>query len=201
MSILTRRTFLGAAAGAMALPSLVRAAPAKKKLVMLAGRPSHGPGAHEFNAGVLLLAKCLGKVEQVEVSVHKNGWPESEKAFEGADGIFLFADGGGGHPFIQGPTALLGDLMRAGRADVRTTASKCRPTRVGRSSRRDRWSLRAHVLVQPDVVAGLQGVPGARGHARRQAIRGPRRVVLLHAPSGDEGVTSILEREAERRRA
>jgi type 1 glutamine amidotransferase len=114
-STLTRRTFLGAAAGALALPSLARAAPAKKKLVMIAGRPSHGPGAHEFNAGVLLLAKCLDKNEQVEVSVHKNGWPETEKAFEGADGIFLFADGGGGHPFIQKDRLkLLGDLMRRG---------------------------------------------------------------------------------------
>ena len=95
---LNRRTFLGAAAaaGTLLLPAGAFAAPKAKKLVMLAGRPSHGPGAHEFNAGVLLLAKCLGKVDQVEVSVYKNGWPESEKAFEGADGIFLFADGGGG---------------------------------------------------------------------------------------------------------
>ena len=25
---------------------------AKKKLVIIAGKPSHGPGEHEFNAGV-----------------------------------------------------------------------------------------------------------------------------------------------------
>ncbi len=31
----------------------------KKKLVIIAGKPSHPPGMHEFNAGVQLIAKCL----------------------------------------------------------------------------------------------------------------------------------------------
>lgn len=114
---LSRRGFLGAAAaaGVLALPSIAFAAPKSKKLVMLAGKPSHGPGAHEFNAGVLLLAKCLSRIDGIEVSVHKNGWPESEKAFEGADGILLYADGGGGHPFVQQDRlTIVGDLMRRG---------------------------------------------------------------------------------------
>ena len=34
----------------------------KKKIVLIAGRPSHGPGEHEHNAGVLLLKKCLEQV-------------------------------------------------------------------------------------------------------------------------------------------
>lgn len=110
---LTRRTFLGAAAALAAGPAL--AAEGKKKLVLLAGKPSHGPMEHEFNAGVLLLNKCLQRVPGLEVSHHKNGWPDSEKAFEGAAGIFLFADGGGGHPFIQGDRLrLIGDFMRRG---------------------------------------------------------------------------------------
>jgi len=41
-----------------------------KKLVVVAGRPSHGPGDHEFNAGCLLLIKCL-----------KEATPELEVAF------------------------------------------------------------------------------------------------------------------------
>src|SRR5437588_12366010 len=100
---LSRRSFLGVAAtavGAIGLPSAL-AADKKKKLVMLAGKPSHGPMEHEFNAGVLLLAKCLGRVPGLEVVNHKGGWPDSEKAFEGADGIFCYADGGTGHPLIQ----------------------------------------------------------------------------------------------------
>ena len=66
----SRRTFLGvsaAAAGALAAPSLL-AAENRKKLVLLAGRPSHGPMEHEFNAGVLLLKKCLARVPGLEVA-------------------------------------------------------------------------------------------------------------------------------------
>ena len=37
----------------------------------------------------------------LEVVVHLNGWPKEEKIFEGAAGLLLFADGGGGHPFVQ----------------------------------------------------------------------------------------------------
>jgi hypothetical protein len=114
---LSRRGFLGvsaAVAGALAVPS-VRAAGARKKLVMLSGRPSHGPMEHEFNAGVLLLKKCLESVPDLEVAHYRNGWPESEKAFEGASGIFLYADGGGGHPFIQnGRLSIIGDLINRG---------------------------------------------------------------------------------------
>src|SRR5262245_12559439 len=32
---------------------------ADKKVLLIAGHPSHGPGFHEHNAGVLLLQKCL----------------------------------------------------------------------------------------------------------------------------------------------
>jgi hypothetical protein len=111
---LSRRAFLSASAavGALALPA---ADIPKKKLVMLAGRPSHGPGDHEFNAGVAQLKKCLEKTPSLEVVSYKNGWPDSEKAFAEAAGIFLYADGGGGHPFIQGDRLrVVGDFMTRG---------------------------------------------------------------------------------------
>jgi hypothetical protein len=114
---MTRRTFLGNSAAAVgtALVSSAGAAVKNKKLVMLAGRPSHGPLEHEFNAGTLLLKKCLEGVPGLEVAFSRNGWPDSEKDFEGADGIFLYADGGGGHPFIQGDhLRVIGDFMRRG---------------------------------------------------------------------------------------
>ena len=41
---------------ALALPAI---AADKKLVVMIAGKPSHGPGQHEHNAGVQLLKKCL----------------------------------------------------------------------------------------------------------------------------------------------
>ena len=38
-----------------------------KKVVMIAGRPSHGPLSHEHNAGIQLLAKCLKQHERRSV--------------------------------------------------------------------------------------------------------------------------------------
>ena len=114
---LSRRSFLGASAaalGTMTLPKAFADAPSKK-LVLLAGKPSHGPMEHEFNAGILLLKKCLLKVPGLDVVHYTNGWPDNEKAFQGANGILLFADGGGGHPFIQQDRlSILGDFMGRG---------------------------------------------------------------------------------------
>ena len=71
------------------------------KIVLIAGRPSHGPGDHEFNAGILLLAKCLREMGGIDPVVVKGGWPEDESVFEGAKSVVFFMDGGGGHPMIQ----------------------------------------------------------------------------------------------------
>ena len=73
----------------------------RKKVVMVAGRPSHGPGDHEFNAGVKLLDKCLAEVPGVVTASYFNGWPADPTAFDNADTILLYMDGGGGHPVIQ----------------------------------------------------------------------------------------------------
>ena len=67
-------------------------------LVLLAGTPSHGPGDHEFNAGVQLLAKCLKSVPDLTVRTVLGGYPKDDSVFEGAAGILCYADGGGGAP-------------------------------------------------------------------------------------------------------
>src|SRR4051812_30268748 len=69
MHPLSRRGFLAASAAAIAaLPTpAADEKPKKKKLILLPGRPSHGPGAHEFNAGAWILNKCLEKVTGLEV--------------------------------------------------------------------------------------------------------------------------------------
>jgi hypothetical protein len=111
---LSRRAFLGTAAASVGALS-VRAAEVPKKLVMLAGKPSHGPGAHEFNAGVHVLRKSLQKFPGLEVVSYANGWPNEDKAFDGVSGILCYADGGGGHPLVQGDhLAIIGDLMKRG---------------------------------------------------------------------------------------
>ncbi|VTU00220.1 secreted protein : Uncharacterized protein OS=Chthoniobacter flavus Ellin428 GN=CfE428DRAFT_3599 PE=4 SV=1: ThuA [Gemmataceae bacterium] len=99
---LSRRAFLAASAAAVALPPALVAAESKpKKLVMIAGTPSHGPGDHEFNAGVLLLEKCLKDTKGLEVVVFKNGYPKDDSALDTADAILCYADGGAGHPLVR----------------------------------------------------------------------------------------------------
>src|SRR2546426_12122544 len=78
----------------LAVPSL---SAADKRIVLIAGTPSHGPGEHEFNAGCLLLKKCLDKVAGIEATVHLNGWPHDPHAFDHADAVLLYMDGGSGH--------------------------------------------------------------------------------------------------------
>src|SRR5678815_4531889 len=88
---------------------------ADKKIVLIAGRPSHGPGDHEFRAGSLLLQKCLNGVPGITSVVYSNGWPDEASAFEGAAAVFIYADGGPGHPAIRPERLkLLGELMSKG---------------------------------------------------------------------------------------
>lgn len=74
---------------------------AEKKIVIIAGKPSHPPGMHEFRAGSLLLQKCMAAVPGVSLMVYSNGWPDSSSALDGADAVVIYADGGAGHPAIQ----------------------------------------------------------------------------------------------------
>jgi type 1 glutamine amidotransferase len=84
----------------------------KKKILLIAGTPSHEWGGHEHNAGVLLLAKCLKEsqlADQLDVVTFNskkgdNGkftltWP-TPADFENAAAIVIYADGGNGHPAL-----------------------------------------------------------------------------------------------------
>ena len=74
---------------------------AAKKIVFVAGNPSHGYGAHEHFAGCTLLAAALNKSNlNIKAEVFKNGFPKDLKALEGADCIVMYSDGGGGHMVI-----------------------------------------------------------------------------------------------------
>ena len=64
-------------------------------------RGCHGKGDHEFNAGTMILKKCLDKLPNIVTAAYYNGWPADPTAFDNADSILLYMDGGGGHPVIQ----------------------------------------------------------------------------------------------------
>jgi len=95
------------------LATTLTVAAAEKKIVFVAGPPSHGPGQHEHRAGCLLLKSCLDRTPGITSVVFSNGWPQDPGAFDGADSIVLYLDGGEGHPAIQGERLLkLGALMK-----------------------------------------------------------------------------------------
>lgn len=88
---------------------------ADKKIVFIAGNPSHGPGDHEHRAGCLLFKKCLDKFGGFTSVVYSNGWPKEANAFDGADAVVIYSDGGDGHPAIQKDRLqVLGELMKKG---------------------------------------------------------------------------------------
>ena len=102
---MTRWSFLrlllsGVGAPAM-LPHSSAAASTSRKLVLIAGSPSHPPGMHEFRAGTLLLEKRLQQVPGLTVERHDQGWVQDESTLDDADAIVIYADGNRHHPLAD----------------------------------------------------------------------------------------------------
>lgn len=74
----------------------------KRKLVIIAGQPSHPPLKHEFRAGTMVLEGCLASVPNLVVDRHEMGWVTDEATFADADAVVIYADGGPKHPAVQG---------------------------------------------------------------------------------------------------
>jgi type 1 glutamine amidotransferase len=71
---------------------------AKKKVLLIAGKPSHGSGEHEHNAGCTVLAKWLNESGlPIEATVNKNGWPTDQSVFDGVSAVVMYCDGGDKH--------------------------------------------------------------------------------------------------------
>lgn len=82
---------------------------------MIAGKPSHGPGEHEFRAGLLLFQKCLAGYRGIQVEVYSNGWVPNSDILKGAAAVVIYSDGGTGHPALQGDhLQQLSALMKQG---------------------------------------------------------------------------------------
>jgi len=73
---------------------------AVKRIAFIAGKKSHGFGAHEHRAGCLLLSRALNEnLSSVRAEVYTGGWPEDDTVLDAADTIVIYCDGGKGHPF------------------------------------------------------------------------------------------------------
>jgi len=85
----------------LALVSNAVIAAPPKKLVLMAGKPSHPPRMHEFNAGVQLLAGCLDNTPGLETTYLLNGWPDDDAVLREADAIVFYMDGLNRHEIVQ----------------------------------------------------------------------------------------------------
>lgn len=112
---LLRLALVAAISSSLLLPAARGADPAPAKILLIAGRPSHGPGDHEFRAGMLLIQRSLNTLTGIQATVASNGWPASPTAFDGVAAVAIYADGGTGHPAIQGDRLeFLNGLARRG---------------------------------------------------------------------------------------
>jgi len=95
---------------------------APKKVVLIAGTKSHGPGEHEYERGMKLLKACLERasnVQGIKAEVYLDGWPGDPRALDDADTIVVFCDGAdrdlNAHPLLRDHRlATIDRLMKRG---------------------------------------------------------------------------------------
>jgi len=72
-----------------------------KRILIVAGKTSHGPGDHEFFAGSAVLMNLLKQTPGVFPIMARDGWPKNEKLLETADALVFYMDGRAGHPVVK----------------------------------------------------------------------------------------------------
>jgi hypothetical protein len=98
------------------------------KILFVSGQPSHGYGIHEFYAGSMVLANALeqsvsekqfgaNRIPKIETIIHRNAKVGDSFAFDDADVIVVFCDGGGRYP-LRGQEDRLEKLRQAGKGFV-----------------------------------------------------------------------------------
>jgi type 1 glutamine amidotransferase len=135
---------------------------ADKKIVFIAGAPSHPPGEHEHRAGCLLLKSCLDQVPGITSAVYTNGWPGDPQAFDGADAVVIYSDGGGRHPFLQNDRlSTLGALLDKG-VGLACIHYACEPTKEKGQKEFLDWiggAFEIHWSVNPHWDADFKSFP------------------------------------------
>ena len=82
-------------------PSVALAQAAKKNILMIAGKPSHGYGSHEHFAGLKILEQSINaSTDNAAITVVK-GWPDNKSLVDQADSIVIYCDGGKRHLAIE----------------------------------------------------------------------------------------------------
>jgi hypothetical protein len=97
----TRRTVLKTLAAGALLSAGEVTAQRRRRLALIAGKPSHPTMMHEYRAGLRLLQRCLQSVPGLDTTLHAGGWPEDPAVLSDVDALCLFMDGGEAHAAIQ----------------------------------------------------------------------------------------------------
>jgi hypothetical protein len=135
---------------------------ADKKVLLIAGPPSHGPGAHEHNAGMLLLQKCLTGVPGLKTEVRLNGWPKDDAAFSGVDAVIIFSDGGARHIALQNENLARLEQVLATGAGLGLLHYAVEPTLEKGQAEFLKWvggAFEIHWSVNPHWAAAFKSLP------------------------------------------
>lgn len=131
-----------------------------RQILMIAGGPSHGYGAHEHYAGLKLLQQSIhASTDSAQVTVVR-GWPEDASLIEAADSIVIYADGGGRHPALPHR-----DLLRRKLADGCGFVCLHYAVEVPKGEAGDDWLdflggyFETHWSVNPHWVAEFKSLP------------------------------------------
>ena len=107
--VLTRIVIVGITAAFSITPEKIGAAESAKKIVLIAGKKSHGPvgnGIHDYPWSVKLLKVMLDNsnvADRVRVEYHLDGWVEDESTLDDADAIMVISDGRDGDAYAEAP--------------------------------------------------------------------------------------------------
>ena len=103
--------------GALLLATVVGAADGPRKIVLIGGTASEGPGRHDYPRAVRVLDELLASspdLQGVKVESHPEGWP-GDSALEGASTVVWYFDGLDKHPLlVPERRARFDALMQAG---------------------------------------------------------------------------------------
>ena len=101
--------FIFVFAAVFALPGAEAQTAKPRKIVLLAGKKSHGPegnGIHDYPWSVRLLKVMLDNSSVrglVRVEFHQEGWPKNPETLDDADAIMVISDGRDGDKYEEAP--------------------------------------------------------------------------------------------------
>ncbi len=190
-SSLRRLAGLGVLAAAVVASLPVRGA--DKRIVLIAGKPSHPHGEHEFRAGCLLMQKALTGFPGISVQVYDGGWPskmvdgtrvDDNAALDNADAVLIYADGGRGNPAIQGDHMKVIDALAAKGVGLGFAHYGVEVPAGPPGEAMHRWIggyYEDHYSVNPMWKPPFDKLPQPSDRAWSRAVRHARRVVFQHA--------------------